>query len=123
MTPKTKNVEANLRYLGARLAKIRLCRNLTQARLAQEAGASLPAIKPLEAGRKSSLDTLLRVLNALDLSDRILNILPNPDVRPIERVQNDGHERRRARTPAESTKASDWAWGEEDDQCDSPLLE
>ena len=116
VTPEAKNVEANLRDLGARLAKIRLSRNLTQARLAQEAGASLPTIKRLEAGRNSSLDTLLRVLRALDLSDRLLDILPNPDIRPVERVQNDGHERRRARTPAEAKKASDWAWAEEDDQ-------
>ena|SRR5690606_37298461 len=114
--PLAGNVEATMRDLGARLAKVRLSRNLTQARLAQEAGASLPSIKRLEAGRNSSLDTLLRVLRALDLGDRILDILPNPDVRPVERVQHGGHERRRARTQAEAPKASDWAWGEEDDQ-------
>lgn len=114
--PETGNVETTMRDLGVRLAKVRLSRNLTQARLAQEAGASLPSIKRLEAGRNSSLDTFLRVLRALNLGDRILDILPNPDVRPVERVQHEGHERRRARTQAEAPKASDWAWGEEDDQ-------
>ncbi len=109
-------IETTMRALGARLARVRLSRNLTQARLAQEAGASLPSIKRLEAGRNSSLDTLLRVLRALNLGDRILDILPNPDVRPVERVQHEGHERRRARTQAAVPKATDWAWGEEDEQ-------
>ncbi|WP_368310092.1 helix-turn-helix domain-containing protein [Luteibacter sp. CQ10] len=113
---KSGSVEITMRDLGVRLARVRLARNLTQARLAHEAGTSLPSIKRLEAGRNSSLDTLLRVLRALDLGDRLLDILPNPDVRPVERVQNEGHERRRARTQTEAPKASDWAWGEEDEQ-------
>jgi transcriptional regulator with XRE-family HTH domain len=110
------NVETTMRDLGARLARVRLSRNMTQARLAHEAGASLPSIKRLEAGRNSSLDTLFRVLRALNLGDRILDILPDPDVRPVERIQHQGHERRRARTRTEAKKASDWAWGEEDEQ-------
>ena len=109
-------VEASLQDLGLRLAKVRLSRNLTQARLAQEAGASLPSIKRLEAGRNISLDTFLRVLRALNLGDRILDILPNPEVRPVERVQNEGHERRRARSQPEAPRATDWAWGDGEDQ-------
>jgi transcriptional regulator with XRE-family HTH domain len=120
MTPNPPSipgtVETTLQDLGLQLAKVRLSRNLTQARLAQEAGASLPSIKRLEAGRNISLDTFLRVLRALNLGDRILDILPNPDVRPVERVQNEGHERRRARSQPEAPKATDWAWGEEEEQ-------
>lgn len=112
----TVNIETIMRDLGIRLAQVRLSRNLTQARLAQEAGTSLPSIKRLEAGRNSSLDTLLRVLRALNLGDRILDILPNPNVRPVERVLHQGQERRRARTKTEATKASDWAWAGEDEQ-------
>jgi len=115
-TQSTGNTETAMRDLGVRLAKVRLSRNLTQARLAQEAGASLPSIKRLEAGRNSSLDTLLRVLRALNLGERILDILPNPDVRPIERVRHQGRERRRARTQTEVPKATDWAWGKEEDE-------
>lgn len=115
-TPPQSNIETTMRDLGIQLARVRLSRNLTQARLAQEAGASVASIKRLEAGRNSSLDTFLRVLRALNLGERILDILPNPDVRPVERVQHEGHERRRARTQTEAQKASDWAWGEEDEQ-------
>lgn len=108
------SVEAAMRDLGTRLARVRLSYNLTQTRLAQEAGASLASIKRLEAGRNSSLDTFLRVLRALNLGDRILDFLPNPEVRPVERVQYKGRERRRARPQTQAPKASDWAWGEQD---------
>lgn len=109
-------IEASLQMLGARVAKLRLSRNLTQARVAREAGASVSSIKRLEAGENTSLDTLLRVLGVLGLEQRLLESLPDPAVRPVERVQHRGRERQRAREGAEDmvSKATDWAWGEED---------
>lgn len=119
MSPSEKDVdtiEASLRALGARVAKLRLSRNLTQANVAQEAGASLSSVKRLEAGGNTSLDTLLRVLGVLGFEQRLLQSLPDPAVRPVERVQLGGRERQRAREAPERTpKATDWAWGEEDD--------
>lgn len=108
-------IEASLAALGARLARLRLSRNLTQARLASESGASVSSVKRLEAGENTSLDTLLRVLGVLGLEDRLLQALPDPSVRPIERVRHGGRERQRAREQAETPKATDWAWGEEGD--------
>ncbi|KAF1018545.1 MAG: hypothetical protein GAK30_03614 [Paracidovorax wautersii] len=108
-------IEASLQTLGERLARLRLSRNLTQARLARESGASVSSIKRLEAGDNTSLDTLLRVLGVLGLEDRLLQALPDPSVRPIERVRHGGRERQRAREQAETPKATDWAWGEEGD--------
>lgn len=101
--------------LGSRLARLRLSRNLTQASLAREAGASLSSIKRLEAGENTSMDTFLRVLKALGMEDRLLDVLPNPDVRPIERVKHGGRERRRARTKPGTPRATAWAWGEDGD--------
>jgi transcriptional regulator with XRE-family HTH domain len=106
-------IAAALRTLGARLAGLRLSRNLTQASLAREAGASVSSIKRLEAGENTSLDTLLRVLTALGLDARLLDFLPDPEVRPVERVKHGGRERRRARASAQPGKATDWAWGDE----------
>ena len=42
-------------------------------------------------------------------------MLPDPEVRPVERVRHGGRERRRAREKAVPAKATDWAWGEEDE--------
>lgn len=110
-----QTIDASLRALGARVARLRLSRNLTQATVAREAGTSVSSIKRLEAGENTSLDTLLRVLEVLGLEQRLLEALPDPAVRPVERVRHGGRERQRASDgPAAVPKATDWAWGEED---------
>lgn len=118
MTPNGEDaaatVRGELRELGIRIARIRLSRNFTQASIARESGASVRSVKRLEAGENVSLDTLIRVLAALNLGDRLTNALPDPDIRPIERVRHKGHERQRARGSNTILKATDWAWGEEE---------
>ena len=111
----TASPEAIQRALGARLAGLRLGRNLTQAHLAREAGASVSSIKRLEAGENTSVNTLLRVLAVLGLNGRLLDSLPDPAVRPVERVRHGGRERRRARETQAPAKATDWAWGDDGD--------
>ena len=98
------------------MAQLRLSRNMTQASLARESGTSARSIKRLEAGENTSLDTLLRVLQVLGLGDRLLDGLPDPGVRPIERVKLHGRERRRASGTPAAPKATDWAWGEDSEQ-------
>lgn len=107
-------VDADLRTLGERLAQLRLSRNLTQVALASEAGTSASSIKRLEAGANTSLETLLRVLRVLGLATHLLDNLPDPGVRPIERVRLGGRERQRARHTGTTPKATDWAWDEDD---------
>lgn len=109
-------IESRRRELGARIARIRLNRNLTQTNLAQEAGVSVRSLKRLEAGENASLDTFIRVLMVLNMGDHLLSALPDPDVRPVERIRREGHERQRARGRSAVTKATDWAWGEEDEK-------
>jgi transcriptional regulator with XRE-family HTH domain len=111
-----KSDKAAIRELGSRIGRIRLSRNLTQANLAREAGASVSSIKRLEAGENTSLDTFIRVLMALNLEDHLSGLLPNPDVRPVERIKREGHERKRARGPGATVKATEWAWGEEGEE-------
>lgn len=121
----SNTVEGEQQDLGSRIARIRLSRNIPQAALARESGASLRSIRRLEAGENVSLDTLLRVLRALGLGNRLAGALPDPDVRPVERIRHEGRERQRARggpavskAPVNKTgvsKASDWAWGEDEE--------
>jgi len=109
-------IDATLRALGERVASLRLGRNLTQAQVAREAGTSVSSVKRLEAGGNTSLDTLMRVLGVLGLDRRLLDALPDPAVRPVERVRLGGRERQRARPASDATPAaSQWAWGEEDE--------
>lgn len=99
------------RTLGSRIEAVRLSRNVTQADLAREAGVSLRTITRLENGEGGSLDTFLRVLAALGLADNLTALIPDPSVRPIERVRRAGAERQRARKK-KAVRSKAWVWGD-----------
>jgi transcriptional regulator with XRE-family HTH domain len=101
--------------LGRQLEQIRLAQNVSQAALAAEAGVSRRTITRLEAGQGVSLDTLIRVLRALGLADRLEALLPDATIRPIERVRLKGSERKRARRPTSKT-GTDWTWADDGDE-------
>ncbi|MCA1288621.1 MULTISPECIES: helix-turn-helix domain-containing protein [Alphaproteobacteria] len=101
--------------IGQRLARLRLARNVTQTDLAEKAGIGVRTLRRLEAGDPSTLDTFLRVAAALDLEHAILSVLPEGDIRPIERVSQKGKERRRASPASEQPKKSSWTWGDDVD--------
>jgi len=98
--------------LCKRLNNIRLTRNITQAQLAVEAGVSLRTIGRLEKGRGVSFDTLIRVLIALGIHHNLEALLPDPTVRPIERVNIGGTERKRARPSQSHGESAPWSWGD-----------
>ena len=64
--------EAILDELGARIARYRLNRNLTQATLAKEAGVSLSTLKRIELGGYSaSIVNYIRILRALKVLENL----------------------------------------------------
>lgn len=99
--------------LCKRIESIRLSRNTTQEQLAEEAGVSLRTIGRLEKGQGVSLDTFIRVLMALRISHSLEALLPDPGVRPIERVGAGASERRRARPLKPGPGRPTWSWGDE----------
>jgi transcriptional regulator with XRE-family HTH domain len=98
--------------LCKRLESIRLSRNVTQRQLAQEAGVSLRTIGRLEKGEGVSLDTFIRCLTALGVQQNLEALLPDPTVRPIERIGMGGGERKRARPKRTIGEGTAWAWGD-----------
>jgi transcriptional regulator with XRE-family HTH domain len=101
--------------LCKRLESIRLSRNITQVKLAEEAGVSPRTIRRLEKGQGVSLDTFIRVVRALGIQHNFEVLLPDPTVRPIERVISSTRERKRA-SPAQSSKEQPiWSWGDGED--------
>ena len=101
--------------LGARLARHRLARNVTQQVLAESAGIGLRTLRRIEAGEPSSVDSVLRVVLTLGLAEGLLSGIPDQEVRPIERVDSRGRERRRARAPKRRMPEEPWSWSEEPD--------
>jgi transcriptional regulator with XRE-family HTH domain len=99
--------------LCERLEHIRLTKNLTQVQLADEAGISLKTIGRMEKGQGISLNTFIRVLMALGIQDNLQSLLPDPTIRPVERVRTRGTERKRARPQKSQGKNLPWVWGDE----------
>ena len=97
--------------LGRRIEQIRLARNITQPQLAQEAGISARTLRNVEKGGGVSFDTFIRVLIALGIQHNLETLLPDPSVRPVERVAL-GRERRRARPSRKGEKTPRWSWGD-----------
>ncbi len=99
--------------LCQQVEKIRLLRNITRAELAASAGVSLKTLSRLEKGEGTSLDTFIRVLSALGIQGNLAALLPDPSIRPMERILNSGKERKRARSDKKSGRESTWTWGDE----------
>ena len=107
---------AVLEELGQRLRKSRLNRNLTQARLAEEAGVSAPTVNQLEHGKPVQLTTLVRTMRVLDLLDGLEAAVPEPPPSPIDQFRRRGQERRRAssnRIERPRGQSELFAWGDE----------
>lgn len=106
---------AILKELGDRLARRRLRENLTQAKLAHEAGISKRTLIRLESGESGQLANLIRVLRALDLLGNLESVVPLPSPSPLELLRAKPKERRRA-SPASKRRTpprSNWTWGDE----------
>jgi len=101
--------------LCKRLESVRLSRNMTQKQLAEEAGVSPRTIGRLEKGQGVSLDTFIRVMRALGIQYSLEALLPDPTVRPIERVGITARERKRARPVHPSDEQLNWSWGDGED--------
>ncbi len=98
--------------LGRQLNDIRLSQNISQQQLAERAGVSRSTLTRLADGKPISLDSFVRVMQALGLSDHLAALLPDPSVRPVERVRLDGGERQRAGRKSAAAPAP-WTWGDE----------
>jgi transcriptional regulator with XRE-family HTH domain len=69
--------------LGRRMRQLRLSRNIDQRAAAEKAGIARAALQNLEAGRGSSVQTLLRILKALNYLEGIEILAPQPTINPL----------------------------------------
>ncbi|WP_199225938.1 MULTISPECIES: helix-turn-helix domain-containing protein [Chromobacterium] len=69
--------------LGEKLRRLRLNKNIDQQTLAARAGISVRALRNLESGQGSSVNTLLRVLRTLGRESWLQTIAPVPTINPL----------------------------------------
>ena len=85
MNPYLFNTAKELQLIfGERLRRLRLNRNLDQRTTAEKSGISERALRNLESGRGSTLETMLRVLKALDYLQGIEMLAPEVNVNPLD---------------------------------------
>jgi transcriptional regulator with XRE-family HTH domain len=104
-----------LSQLGARLARLRLDKNLTQQQLAMQAGLGLRTVQRLELGAAATqLSGFLRVCRVLGLVEGLNTFIPEPPPSPLAQLKLLGRQRKRAAStsPALTTNsAGAWQWG------------
>ena len=104
--------DAILRALGARLGRIRLQRNLTQADLASQAGVSKRTVERIEGGGATLLVNLVRVCRALGLVEGFETLIPEPAPSPVAQLKLRGKERKRASSVKPPEPQGKWRWGD-----------
>ena len=98
-----KSVSELQALLGEQLRSLRLSRNRDQRTTAEKAGISEKALRNLEAGRGSTVESLLRVLKSLDTLQGIEMLAPKPSVNPLALLRS-AKVRRRVRHPVGARK-------------------
>jgi len=89
MGEKIFNTPAELQTaLGERVRRLRLSRNIDQRETADKAGVSEKALRNLEMGRGSTVETLLRTLKALDYTQGIELLAPEVTVNPLAMLRS-----------------------------------
>ena len=95
--------EEILRELAQRLRAQRMVKLITQQELAARAGIALGSVKKLESSGNTTAHTLVRVIQALSLTDDLAGILrlkPTSSIAEMERSEL--AKRKRARRPRTS---------------------
>ena len=80
--------------LGSRLRELRILRNLDQVSLAQHAGVSLNALKHLESGKGARVNSLIKILRALDRADWLETLAPTVSISPMQMLKRTSREPR-----------------------------
>ncbi|MEQ1773661.1 MAG: helix-turn-helix transcriptional regulator [Burkholderiales bacterium] len=106
--------DALLTLIGARLARLRLAKNLTQLQLAEQAGLGLRTVQRLELGEAATqLSGFVRVCRVLGLVERFDTLLPEPPASPIAQLKLYGRQRQRATgRKVTAREPKKWTWGE-----------
>ena len=82
-TPEEWEVE-----LGQQLRDLRLRQNINQRQLAEQAGVALNAVKNLEAGKGTTITSLVKVLRALGRANWLGTLAPAVSVSPLQMLKS-----------------------------------
>jgi len=103
-----------LAELGARIARCRIERHLTQANLAEQAGVAKRTVERIEAGAAAQMSSMIRVFRVLDLLPNLDRMIPAAGPRPMDLLKRKGKVRRRASSQGRVEESAEpWSWDDE----------
>jgi len=105
--------EAILAELAERFVQRRLELQLTQEKLAEQAGVSKRTVERVEAGSTTQMSTMIRILRVLELLDRLETLVPAAGPRPMDLLKLKGKKRKRAIGKRKPKDDLPWTWGDE----------
>ncbi|MBP3242166.1 MAG: helix-turn-helix domain-containing protein [Oribacterium sp.] len=107
------NYQEYIKELGKKIKTYRIMKGLSQQELEDLTGVSVRSISRLEQGYSVQLDTLLKILLALDLGDNIELLVPDQTKRPSYYLEQSDDRPKRVRKRRENENKS-FKWGDEE---------
>jgi transcriptional regulator with XRE-family HTH domain len=105
--------EALLQLIGQRLAQTRLSLNMTQGRLAREAGLGLRTVQRLELGEAATqLSGFVRICRVLGLAEGFNVLIPPLAPSPLAQLKLREKSRKRASGGKAAEPGQVWHWAE-----------
>lgn len=99
--------------IGERLKQYRIRIGMTQSELERKCGVSVRSISRLEQGASVQLESLIKILSALNLDENINLLIPDQTKRPSYFLEK--NEKKRQRAGRKSTVKSGFKWGDEEE--------
>ena len=105
------NYQEYIKELGKKIKTYRIMKGLSQQELEDLTGVSVRSISRLEQGDSVQLDTLFKILLALDLGDNIELLVPDQTKRPSYYLEQSDDRPKRVRKKTEKKR---FKWGDEE---------
>src|SRR3546814_15063182 len=108
-SPDLRPLSVLLSDLGKQIEAYRISRNLKQAELAEMAGISRSTLARLEAGNGGTIDSLARIMRALEIEDRLLDVMPDDKLRTLDPRSDTRKARQRVGQASGGEAGGGWA--------------
>lgn len=106
-------IKAQLEELQRKIKRYRIEKELTQKDLALMTGLSVRSIQRFEGGGDISLENYLKIIDALGLSDMVINSIPDMDERPSAYLDRYLHKTKQRARKTKKNEQIEFKWGDE----------
>lgn len=103
---------AVLAEIGERITRRRIELDLSQAKLAEQAGIAKRTVERIEAGGSTQTISMIRVFRVLGLLSGLDHVIPDAAARPRDLLKHKGKVRQRA-SSRRRQEPKPWSWNDD----------